>query len=75
MVSEKDQQQMKNIVKYLKELGIPQNIKALYCNTNLSMSKLYQIMPMIVDIYPEMISFDDRTKTWKYQETVTPTIE
>jgi ABC-type uncharacterized transport system substrate-binding protein len=75
MVSEKDQQQMKNIVKYLKDFGFAQNIKALYQNTNLSMSKLYQIMPMIVELHADEVSYDEKTKTWKYQQAVTSQIE
>lgn len=75
MVSDRDNEQIKNIVKYLKDVGIAQNIKALYQNTNLSMSKLYQIMPMIVDFHPDLITYDEKTKTWKYQQAVTPRIE
>ena len=68
MVSERDQQKVNEIIKHLKQVGISQNIKALYCSTNLGMSKLYQMMGIIVDLHPDLVSYDERTKSWKYIE-------
>lgn len=66
MVSEKDRKWIKEIFDLIKVR--PYTLKALYVNTSLSMTKLYQLMPIVEEEYDENIIFDPNNKAWKYTQ-------